>query len=930
MFESFLAVPLHFTIEFLGFLVAVGGALLAAARPDLVPGAPSNRYTVALGFGMLAVAEVLHGGAFISGDGGLEVAAVRALAYALVLIGIVGGGRPAVAAIAGYRLEEPLLLAPTGTALLVSLAGFTLARRDRTRAWGRLSAGMLLLSLSELMTAASPDAVFGGGSVDRFAYAAHALKALGFISIGTWMWGAVRSSIRIRFVASFAALLVAVVLALATALTAVISNSVETGELTRIRSQAENAAEEIGEGEIQDIFRSVRAVAGFPEVVQAYAAGDDPRSLAQRIDGLPLFDTNFIIVDPRSSLPGFAGTGPTMKREGVREPVLTELSEGLRASLLGTKVIASVREQRTPSSSAPERIRDLSTGRQYGVVLAAAEVRDGPRSLGILVFGRWIDYFMMERLATPLAANASFISGGRVIASDFPKPKQKDLTIPSHIATELSISGSASTQVNLGKVSYFNGYASLEEGGVEIGTLVISSRANIVDTTRAGVNRLLFVTAMLVGAIAMALAWVSGRRITQPIQDLTATAQLVREGDLAAQAPVAGEDEVGQLGETFNEMTASLLKMTTDLRAAAREEQALRSRIETIIESMADGLVAVDVDRNVLAFNREAEHLTGIPAEEAVGMPVNQVLLARDPQGEAIDLPIHSLSAGSLGGVYLESRDRDGIPIAITSAVLRGEDDEISGAVAVIRDMTSEREVERMKTEFLSNISHELRTPLTPIKGYAEIISRKEVPREKLLQFVRGILESTSRLERIVELLVDFAAMEAGRMAPKTTHVDVGAMLEELADQWSRRSPNHEVTTDLPDDLPDVIGDERLLRRSIEEILDNAVKFSPHGGAIRMQARPAVNGNGSVDKVEVSIADEGIGITPEDLPKIFSDFRQLDGSETRTYGGLGLGLAYVRRIAQAHDGDIRVESAPDEGTCFTIVIPAAPPEEGDN
>jgi signal transduction histidine kinase len=124
------------------------------------------------------------------------------------------------------------------------------------------------------------------------------------------------------------------------------------------------------------------------------------------------------------------------------------------------------------------------------------------------------------------------------------------------------------------------------------------------------------------------------------------------------------------------------------------------------------------------------------------------------------------------------------------------------------------------------------------------------------------------------------------------------------------------------------MGDERLLRRSLEEILDNAVKFSPQGGTITLEVRGAVRGNGQERRnrtraVEVTVADEGIGIAPEDLSQIFSDFHQLDGSETRTFGGLGLGLAFVRRIVEAHDGTVTVDSEPEHGTRLTVSIPAA-------
>jgi signal transduction histidine kinase len=318
-----------------------------------------------------------------------------------------------------------------------------------------------------------------------------------------------------------------------------------------------------------------------------------------------------------------------------------------------------------------------------------------------------------------------------------------------------------------------------------------------------------------------------------------------------------------------------------------------------------------------------------VKADEAMGQPVEDLLIAVDSQGARLRLPIFDLAEGSVGGIALRRKRGERVPVAVTSATLKDEDGVIFGAVAVVRDMTREREIERMKTEFLSNISHELRTPLTPIKGYAEILSRKEVPREKAKQFMRGILESTSRLERIVELLVDFSAMEAGRMAPRTAQIDLGEMVTALSDGWREQAPSHNIAIDVSSDLPAVLGDERLLRRCIEEIVDNAIKFSPSGGTIAVKVARHDNGEGA-DDVLLSISDEGIGISSEDLSRIFSDFHQLDGSETRSFGGLGLGLAFVQRIAEAHVGQVDVESKVNEGTTFSIVIPgiAEEPAEG--
>jgi PAS domain S-box-containing protein len=329
----------------------------------------------------------------------------------------------------------------------------------------------------------------------------------------------------------------------------------------------------------------------------------------------------------------------------------------------------------------------------------------------------------------------------------------------------------------------------------------------------------------------------------------------------------------------------------------------------------------------VLAFNREAQKLTGLASEDAVGKPVENVLTVADANGKLVDLPVYAMDEGSVGDVFLEHRDGTKIPIAITSAVLLSEEETITGAVAVIRDMTREREVERMKSEFLSNISHELRTPLTPIKGYAELLGRKKVPPEKAQQFIQGIIESTGRLERIVALLVDFSALEAGRLSPRSTYVDIAKMLGDVSERWGERAPRHEIDVQLPANLPQIMGDERLLERSLDEILDNAVKFSPDGGKVVIEAVEKLSANGSRpgNLVELRITDQGIGIPPEDLPKVFSDFQQLDGSETRTYGGLGLGLAFVQRIVEAHDGAIKVDSVVDHGTTVTIDLPASEP-----
>jgi PAS domain S-box-containing protein len=922
MFESFLAVPFHFTIEFVGFLVAAGAALLIPSRPSLVPGPPVGRFAAAAGFAALAVAQVAHGASFVPHDGDPNWVLIRAGGYALVLFGILGTRQAPATAAAILPVREPLLAAPAGAALVLFVAAAASSFRHGLVPYRRLAIAALFFAVSEAMTSVVPHATFGSGVAEPVAYGAHGVRLAGYLALSWWLWAGVRVSIRTRFVAAFTVLLMVVVLALAATLTGVISTNVEREELERLTSQLNNAVRNMTQTEAAQLKDRIAVLRELSATVQRpilTRRGLDVLT-AQLVQGELLGENDFALVtDPSGNLlkDAAAGIEPASTQRDANDPV--PLSDRKLQRILGSPVLTELVDDRFDIAVSVDRIDSSSVA-----LLAAAPVEapNTSRTAGILVIGSWIDFLTIDELSALVKpARATLIALDEVAATRLPPADARDLDLAG-ARDELLVGETVASREILGDRAYFTAYAPLTNAaGDHVATLALSSPDRVIIQTRLDVTRNLFVIALLIGVVALVLAWFSGRRITKPIQSLTMRAREVREGDLTVKAEVTGDDEVGQLGETFNEMTASLQTMTGDLRAAVREEGRLRSRIETIIQSMADGLVAVDAGGNVLAFNIEAELLTGIKAEDAIGRPIDDVVEVQNHQGARTRLPISDLAEGSVGGVYLVRRFGSPLPVAVTCAVLKGEEDEAAGGVAVIRDVSREYEVEKMKSEFLSNISHELRTPLTPIKGYAEILDRKDVPPEKARHFVKGILESTSRLERIVELLVDFAAMEAGRLAPKATPVDVAALLSAIAESWDRRSPRHDIVAKVKARVPRAAGDERLLRRSIEEIVDNAVKFSPEGGEITLCAGAVTDGDGR--KVCVEIADRGIGISPEEVPKIFSDFHQLDGSETRTYGGLGLGLTFVRRIVEAHGGHIGVESEPGAGSVFRITLPVA-------
>ena len=277
--------------------------------------------------------------------------------------------------------------------------------------------------------------------------------------------------------------------------------------------------------------------------------------------------------------------------------------------------------------------------------------------------------------------------------------------------------------------------------------------------------------------------------------------------------------------------------------------------------------------------------------------------------------------------------------MALSAGGLRGSGDEVVGGVYVLRDMRREREAERAKSELLSNISHELRTPLVPIKGYAELLLRRDVPPDKARESLEEIVEAADRLETVVQRLLDVAAQESGPRDVRRDRVQVGPLLASVVDRWKGRvDERHTITSRVARTVPDLLGDRALLERCLDELVDNAVKFSPDGGAVSVTAKVSDNGtDGPADDdtpatrtVAITVSDHGIGIPPDRLEGIFEDFAQGDSSPTRMFGGLGLGLALVRRIVEAHHGELLCKTEPGKGSRFSMVLPVAPPTRSRN
>jgi two-component system sensor histidine kinase VicK len=461
--------------------------------------------------------------------------------------------------------------------------------------------------------------------------------------------------------------------------------------------------------------------------------------------------------------------------------------------------------------------------------------------------------------------------------------------------------------------------------------LVTATSTAAIQEARADVFQLLFLIAAGGAALAVVFTAVAGERIGSGLSRLTAAAGEVTQGNLAVTADVRSDDELGVLSNAFDSMTGSLRRMTADLRDAVDDEARLRARMEAVVGGMGEALVAVDERGDVTDFNAAAEVLAGVPAAKAIGRPAGHVLrlVTEDGDDPVSRLGVPGADGWTASAYFLHSSGLE-VPVVVSAGALLDTNGGVAGVVYVLRDVRREREVERVKSELLANISHELRTPLTPIKGYAQLLRSKDVPPENVRRFATEIEKASANLERVVVQLVNFAAMSAGRYEVRTELTVVRELVDRVVGQWSERiDPDvHPITRRVSRSVPKVWLDRQEIEHALNELLDNAVKYSPDGGRIEVAATagPGLDGR---QAVRISVADRGVGIPADRLEDVAEDFIQADGSSTRTFGGLGLGLALASRIARAHGGELELTSTTGRGTTATLVLPVDRPDGGD-
>ena len=367
------------------------------------------------------------------------------------------------------------------------------------------------------------------------------------------------------------------------------------------------------------------------------------------------------------------------------------------------------------------------------------------------------------------------------------------------------------------------------------------------------------------------------------------------------------EDEIDALLALAANASSALSNAELYQRVALEKE-----RSEAILANIADGIVATDRDGEVLLWNEAAAEITGVPAAEAVGRTPAQVL------GRALEAE-GSLPAGNRT-ISLARGGGEEMWLSLTEAVMRDPAGELAGRIFAFRDISDERQVEQMKSDFVSAVSHELRTPLTSIYGFAATLLRSdlEFSDEERETFLTYIASETERLTRLVDSLLNVARLDRGELQLQLDVTDVGSVVSDVVGQAQRvRRNGQRFVLDLPAEPLTVRADRERLSQILQNLVENAVKFSPRGGTVTVGARQ----RGST--VELRVADEGLGIAQGEQSRIFAKFYRAPPPGGGNEGGSGLGLFIARGLVLAMGGRMSVSSTEGKGSTFLFELPVA-------
>lgn len=461
-----------------------------------------------------------------------------------------------------------------------------------------------------------------------------------------------------------------------------------------------------------------------------------------------------------------------------------------------------------------------------------------------------------------------------------------------------------------GSIPVLNAAKPIEgSGGSIIGVLYLSANlTSVYDTTNE--SKVIFLQAMFIALLISALlSFFITSSITAPINDLTEKAEKMASGDFSQEIRGKSNDEIGRLADMFNILRRELDDNITEISNE-------KSKLETILKYMADGLIAVDLSGQIIHANAAARALLDLSDEEMENLNFSGILqkFGKKDIGDGIK----NITSSEVMNEIVMYRSNI---LSIRYARFTAEDDNDIGVIMLIQDITESQKLEQMQTDFVANVSHELRTPLTTIKSYTETLLESGIEDEETQKnFLMVIDDETERMSRLVKELLQLSRLDSHREKMNFKELEVGKILEDCVKKITLTAQAKEQTVECVYDRNTplyIMGDRDKMQQVILNILTNSIKYTQAGGKIRLNAWK------EDDVVCITVEDNGIGISDAELSRIFERFYRVDKARSRAMGGTGLGLSIAKQIIEVHGGSILAQSKEGSGTTMQITLPLA-------
>ncbi|MEW9122319.1 MAG: two-component system histidine kinase PnpS [Thermotaleaceae bacterium] len=420
-------------------------------------------------------------------------------------------------------------------------------------------------------------------------------------------------------------------------------------------------------------------------------------------------------------------------------------------------------------------------------------------------------------------------------------------------------------------------------------------------------NILISVLCGLVVATILGYRYVNN--VTKPIEEITKTAQAIANGSFQNRVYVKTSDEIRILADTFNFMTEKLNDTISELRDK-------NTKLQSTLTSMNEALFAVDKSYKIMLMNPVARTLFKIEEEQVLGKHILEVIR----NNKLHDILKDILNYNTIGEteISIDYPEQKILKIYTNFIRLDMDPNRIIGVMALIQDVTEMRKLEKMRSDFVTNVSHELKTPLTSITGFIETLKNGAIENEKVRDRFLDIIEiETERLSRLIDDLLSLSAIEHNKLNFSKEPISINESIKEVADivEGLANQKNIKMIVELEGALPVIYGNLDWFKQMMINLMDNAIKYTLEGGAVKVLAYKRY------ENVFIVVKDTGIGIPKEDIPRLFERFYRVDKARSKKAGGTGLGLAIVKHIVLSFNGEIKVNSELGKGSEFIIRIP---------